>query len=147
MSGHLFFADRYFGYDDAVYAGCRLIEILVNSDKPLSSHFAHLPKTYATPEIRIDCPDDRKFNIVDECRRYFSGKFKTIDIDGVRILFDRGWGLIRASNTQPALVLRFEANDPNRLSEIEEEVNTFLAWCLNKAKESNGRVQDGGLTR
>lgn len=127
MSGHLFFADRYFGYDDAIYAGCRLVEILVKENKPLSSFFADLPKTYVTPEIRVDCPDDRKFAVVEKCREYLSGKYKTVDIDGIRILFDDGWGLIRASNTQPALVLRFEANLPERLTEMQKEIDGVLA--------------------
>lgn len=126
MSGHLFFADRYFGYDDAIYAGCRLTEILVKENRPLSSFFTGLPKTYVTPEIRVDCPDDRKFKIVDKCREYFSMKHKMVDIDGIRILFDEGWGLIRASNTQPALVLRFEANSPQRLSEIKAYLSEVL---------------------
>lgn len=126
MSGHLFFADRYFGYDDAIYAGCRLVEILVKENRPLSSFFKNLPKTYATPEIRVDCPDDQKFKVVEQCREYFSKKYKTVDIDGIRILFDDGWGLIRASNTQPALVLRFEANSPERLKEMHEYVSGRL---------------------
>lgn len=130
MSGHLFFADRYFGYDDAIYAGCRLVEILVKDRKPLSSHFVGLPKTYVTPEIRVDCPDDRKFKVVEQCREYFSRQFRTVEIDGVRILFDDGWGLIRASNTQPALVLRFEANSPERLAEVKGYFNEVLEKIL-----------------
>lgn len=126
MSGHLFFADRYFGYDDAIYAGCRLTEILVKENRPLSSFFTNLPKTYATPEIRVDCPDDQKFKVVEQCREYFSKKYKTVDIDGIRILFDDGWGLIRASNTQPALVLRFEANSLKRLEEMQSYVSGIL---------------------
>jgi len=126
MSGHLFFADRYFGYDDAIYAGCRLVEILVRKDRPLSSFFTSLPRTYVTPEIRVDCSDDQKFKVVEQCKGYFSKKYKTIDIDGVRILFENGWGLIRASNTQPALVLRFEADDAQDLIGIQELVKKFL---------------------
>ncbi|MCG3113604.1 MAG: phosphomannomutase/phosphoglucomutase [Candidatus Manganitrophus sp. SB1] len=131
MSGHLFFADRYFGYDDAIYAGCRLVEILVNSEQTLSSYFSDLPKTYATPEIRVDCPDDRKFAVVEKCREYFSGKYKTVDIDGIRILFEDGWGLIRASNTQPALVLRFEASSQARLTKMQEYIDGILAKVNN----------------
>lgn len=130
MSGHLFFADRYFGYDDAIYAGCRLVEILITNPKPLSSHFVHLSKTYVTPEIRVDCPDDRKFKVVEQCRAHFSKEFRTIDIDGIRILYDDGWGLIRASNTQPALVLRFEASSQARVAEMQEYVNGFLAKLI-----------------
>lgn len=130
MSGHLFFADRYFGYDDAIYAGCRLVEILITNPKPLSSHFVHLSKNFVTPEIRVDCPDDQKFKVVEQCRAHFSKKFRTIDIDGIRILFDDGWGLIRASNTQPALVLRFEASSQARVAEMQEYVNGFLAKLI-----------------
>jgi phosphomannomutase/phosphoglucomutase len=127
MSGHLFFSDRYLGFDDAIYAGCRLVEILSRDDRPLSSYFVDLPPTCVTPEIRIDCPDDQKFEIVERCRAYFSEKHKTIEVDGIRILFEGGWGLIRASNTQPALVLRFEANHPDLLTEIQTYVNKILA--------------------
>ncbi len=127
MSGHLFFGDRYFGYDDAIYAGCRLVEILCKDERPLSSYFVDLPLTCVTPEIRVDCPDDRKFEIVERCRSFFSKKHKTIEVDGIRILFEGGWGLIRASNTQPALVLRFEADHPALLTEIQEYVNQILA--------------------
>jgi phosphomannomutase/phosphoglucomutase len=130
MSGHLFFADRYFGYDDAIYAGCRLVELLAADSRPLSSYFVNLPKTYVTPEIRVDCPDDQKFKVVEQCRAHFSKEFKTIDIDGIRILFDDGWGLIRASNTQPALVLRFEASSPARVIEMQEYVNGFLSKLI-----------------
>ncbi|MBI3802806.1 MAG: phosphomannomutase/phosphoglucomutase [Nitrospirae bacterium] len=126
MSGHLFFADRYFGYDDAIYAGCRLVEILVKENRPLSSFFTDLPSTFVTPEIRVDCADDQKFSIVEKCRDYFSKKYKTVDIDGIRILFDDGWGLIRASNTQPALVLRFEASSLQRLEEMQRYVSGVL---------------------
>jgi len=119
MSGHLCFADRYFGYDDATYAACRLVEILSNSDKPLSALLADIPKTYTTPEIRIDCPDEKKFEIVRQIKDYFSKNYNTLDIDGVRVVFKDGWGLLRASNTQPVLVLRFEAETPERLREIK----------------------------
>lgn len=127
MSGHLFFADRFFGYDDAIYAGCRLIEILARGRKPLSSYFADLPKTFTTPEIRVDCSDERKFQVVERLKEALSGKFKLIDIDGVRILFDDGWALVRASNTQPALVLRFEAPTQKRLNEMQKYVEEALA--------------------
>lgn len=138
MSGHLFFADRYFGYDDAIYAACRLIEILAGSDRPLSSYFAHLPKRHTTPEIRVDCPDALKFERVEQARAYFSKKYKTIDIDGVRMLCDGGWGLIRASNTQPALVLRFEADSADRLSAMRREVADFLGALEGCGPESSG---------
>lgn len=118
MSGHIFFADRFFGFDDATYAALRVAEILSRSDRPLSSYFSDLPKTWSTPEIRVDCPEEFKFQIVERARKWFSRRYETIDVDGVRIVFPDGWGLIRASNTQPVLVLRFEADSPERLEEI-----------------------------
>jgi phosphomannomutase/phosphoglucomutase len=127
MSGHMFFADRYFGYDDATYAACRLLEILAKSGQKLSDLLADVPKTYSTPEIRVECPDDRKFGVVAEVTEYFRKKYDIIDIDGVRVLFEDGWGLVRASNTQPALVLRFEALSETRLAEIKTFVESTLA--------------------
>ena len=127
MSGHMFFADRYFGYDDATYASCRLLEILSNTNKTLSELFADVPKTFSTPEIRVECADNIKFTVVEKVTQYFKQRYKVIDIDGVRVLFDDGWGLVRASNTQPALVLRFEAMSKDRLNEIKELVETTLA--------------------
>ncbi len=118
MSGHMFFADRYFGYDDAIYASCRLLEILSRTGKSLIELLAGVPKSYTTPEIRVECPDAKKFELVDRLKDEFSKKYKIIDVDGVRIVFDDGWGLVRASNTQPALVLRFEAQSKERLEEI-----------------------------
>ncbi len=118
MSGHLFFADRYLGYDDAIYATGRLLEILGRSDGPLSALLADVPETVTTPEIRVDCPDREKAEVVRRVADRLSGKYDVIDIDGVRVRFDDGWGLVRASNTQPALVLRFEAADEDRLAEI-----------------------------
>jgi len=126
MSGHMFFADRYLGFDDAIYASCRLIEILSNTDKRLSELLADVPKTYNTPEIRVDCPDDRKFEIVKKLTDVFRKTHDVIDIDGARVLFDDGWGLVRASNTQPALVLRFEALSEKRLGEIRTQVESTL---------------------
>ena len=127
MSGHMFFADRYFGYDDATYASCRLLEILSNTDKKLSELLADVPKTFSTPEIRVDCADNIKFEVVEKVTEYFKQRYEVIDIDGVRVLFDDGWGLVRASNTQPALVLRFEAMAKDRLDEIKNLVETKLA--------------------
>ncbi|MGD9212967.1 MAG: phosphomannomutase/phosphoglucomutase [Desulfobacteraceae bacterium] len=126
MSGHIFFADRYFGYDDAVYAACRLIEIIADTGKSISELLADVPKTYTTPEIRVDCPDDVKFSVVRKVTEHFRKRQKVIDIDGVRVLYDDGWGLVRASNTQPALVLRFEAMSKKRLEEIRKEVEGVL---------------------
>jgi phosphomannomutase/phosphoglucomutase len=118
MSGHIFFADRFFGFDDATYAALRVAEILSRSDRPLSSYFSDLPRTWSTPEIRVECPEEFKFQIVDRARKWFADRYDTIDVDGLRIVFPDGWGLIRASNTQPVLVLRFEADSPERLEEI-----------------------------
>jgi phosphomannomutase/phosphoglucomutase len=127
MSGHLFFSDRYFGYDDAVYAACRLLEILATSKKTIGELLADVPKTYTTPEIRVDSPDNIKFEVVRRVTEYFRQREKVIDIDGVRVLFADGWGLVRASNTQPALVLRFEAMSQQRLDEIRAAVEGVLA--------------------
>jgi phosphomannomutase/phosphoglucomutase len=124
MSGHMFFADRYFGYDDAVYASCRLIEILAKTGRPLSTLLADLPPTVSTPEIRVDCPDEVKFQVVEEAKKQLAREHKIIDIDGVRVLFPEGWGLIRASNTQPALVLRFEATSEAALQKIRDVVES-----------------------
>jgi len=126
MSGHIFFADRYFGFDDAVYASCRLLEILSATGKKLSELLADVPETYTTPEIRVECPDHIKFNVVRKVTAYFRERYDVIDIDGVRVLFPDGWGLVRASNTQPALVLRFEAMSAERLDEIKELVEGVL---------------------
>ena len=127
MSGHMFFGDRYFGFDDAVYASCRLLEILSNTGKKISELLSDVPETYTTPEIRVECPDDIKFTVVQKVTEYFRERYNVIDIDGVRVLFDDGWGLVRASNTQPALVLRFEALSEERLKEIRNLVETILA--------------------
>ena len=126
MSGHMFFADRYYGYDDALYAACRLIEIVANSGKPLSAQLAGVPKTVSTPEIRIDCPDEVKFGVVERVAAHFKKIRKTVDVDGVRILFPEGWGLLRASNTQPVLVMRFEATSENLLNQYRHEVERIL---------------------
>jgi len=120
MSGHMFFADDYYGYDDAIYASARLLKILSESDKPLSELIAEIPYYYSTPEIRVDCSDELKFEVTRMIRDYFKKQYEIIDIDGVRVIFPNGWGLVRASNTQPVLVLRFEAKTPEQLVEIQE---------------------------
>jgi phosphomannomutase / phosphoglucomutase len=122
MSGHIFFKHRYFGFDDGIYAGLRLLEILSETDRPLSTLLADVPKMFNTPEIRVDCPEDLKFRLVAACVEHFKAKHRVIDVDGARILFPDGWGLIRASNTQPLLVLRFEATTQTRLDEIKRYV-------------------------
>ena len=140
MSGHMFFADRYFGYDDAIYASCRLIEILAKAKRPLSSLLEDLPPTSVTPEIRVDCEDEVKFDLVKRVQARFLQYAEAkeplgkegikirdlITIDGIRMIFDDGWGLIRASNTQPALVLRFEAATPAALHSIRVLVESEL---------------------
>ena len=127
MSGHMFFADRYYGYDDALYAACRLIEIVARSGRPLSAQLADLPRTVATPEIRVDCPDEIKFDVVHRLTERLRKRHPIVDVDGVRVLFPEGWGLVRASNTQPVLVLRFEASTPELLKQYQEEVESALA--------------------
>ena len=127
MSGHMFFADRYLGYDDALYAACRLIEIVAKSGKPLSAQLAGLPKLVSTPEIRIDCPDETKFAVVARVAEQFRATHNVIDVDGVRVLFGEGWGLLRASNTQPVLVMRFEAASAALLERYQAEVEAALA--------------------
>ena len=127
MSGHMFFADRYYGFDDALYAACRLLEIEANSGAPLSSQLSDLPPTFATPEIRVDCPDAGKFAIVGAVRERFQRDYDVIAIDGARINFGRGWGLVRASNTQPVLVLRFEAQSPELLAGYRKLVEDAVA--------------------
>jgi phosphomannomutase/phosphoglucomutase len=144
MSGHLFFADRYFGYDDAIYAACRLVEILKklkaegDAKTSLSSLLEDLPRTFNTPEIRFDCPDNIKFKVVDRAKENFlrgndmpQKPREVITVDGVRAVFEKGWGLIRASNTQPVLVMRFEASDPASLESIrimmEQKVTSIIS--------------------
>jgi phosphomannomutase/phosphoglucomutase len=126
VSGHIFFAHRYYGFDDAIYATCRLLEILSNSNKTLSGLLSDVPKTWTTPEIRVDCPDDKKFAVIEKVKESFKGKYQIINIDGARILMPGGWGLVRASNTQPVLVLRFEADSEKRLEEIRHEVSSVV---------------------
>src|SRR5207248_4822176 len=113
---HIFFAHRYFGYDDAIYAGCRLIEQLSRGEVPLDQLVDGLPKVVSTPEIRVDLADDIKFQVVSRLaeRLRARAEHKVIDVDGVRVIYPDGWGLVRASNTQPALVLRFEAKTAER---------------------------------
>jgi phosphomannomutase/phosphoglucomutase len=126
MSGHIFFNDRYFGYDDAIYATGRLLELLCEEARPLSQLLWGLPKVYTTPEIRLECSDDVKFPLVEKVKEYFKSQYEVIDVDGVRVIFEDGWGLIRASNTQPVVVLRFEAQSESRLQEIRTLMETKL---------------------
>ncbi|MBL8607492.1 MAG: phosphomannomutase/phosphoglucomutase [Myxococcales bacterium] len=132
MSGHLFFADRYFGYDDAIYASLRLIEILASDPRSIGEMLADVPKTFSTPEMRVDCPDDKKFAVVKAVtERYKAKGLPVLDIDGARISFGKPgqpkWGLVRASNTGPILVMRFEATSEAELAEIRSEVEAAVA--------------------
>jgi phosphomannomutase/phosphoglucomutase len=143
MSGHLFFADRYYGYDDAIYAACRVVELLKKQRSripgaSLSGLLADLPATYNTPEIRFDCPDDIKFKVVERVQDLYAKREglklvprEVISVDGVRAVFQNGWGLIRASNTQPVLVMRFEASDEQSLKKIqgvmEDQVRSVIS--------------------
>jgi phosphomannomutase/phosphoglucomutase len=126
MSGHMFFADRYYGYDDAIYSSARLAEILSESGKRVGDLLSDVPKMSSTPEIRVPVPESRKFQIVEELKRQFAKGHEVIDIDGARINFVGGWGLVRASNTQAVLVLRFEAVDDRTLQAIRTEVEDAL---------------------
>lgn len=126
MSGHMFFADNYYGYDDAIYAGCRLLELLSKTDSSLGGLDAEIPRYISTPEIRVDVDDEIKFSVVEKAAEYFRGIHDTIEVDGARILFPEGWGLIRASNTQPVIVMRFEAKTEKALGDIRTAVETRL---------------------
>ena len=128
MSGHIFLADDYFGYDDAIYVSARVVQMLSRQDKKLSELVAALPQYHSTPEIRLNCvSDEEKFRIDKEATAYFKNNYDCLDIDGVRIRFSDGWGLVRASNTQPALVCRFEAKTKERMQEIESLVLNKLS--------------------
>ncbi len=127
MSGHMFFNDRWFGFDDAIYASARLAEIVAMEDKPLSELLADLPNYPSTPEMRVDCPDEIKFDVVDEVAKELKARYDVVDIDGVRVNFDHGWGLCRPSNTQPVLVLRFEADTEERMLEYKRIVEDVVA--------------------
>ena len=139
MSGHMFFADRYHGYDDAIYAACRLIEIVAQSARPLSTHLADLPRTVTTPEIRFDCPDEIKFDVVRRAAAELRAGHRTVDVDGVRVLFEEGWGLVRASNTQPVLVMRFEASTPALLSRYRGDVESVVERAKVEAERAGAR--------
>ncbi|MGB0590778.1 MAG: phosphomannomutase/phosphoglucomutase [Myxococcota bacterium] len=127
MSGHIFFKHRWFGFDDAVYTTMRLLEIVSHTSAPLSSLFADVPKTHVTPEIRLPCSDDTKFEVVGQAVAHFKASYPVIDIDGARIDFGDGWGLIRASNTQPVIVLRAEAESADALGRIRQTLEAFVA--------------------
>ncbi len=137
MSGHLFFNDRFYGVDDGLYAALRIVEILASApNKPLSTYLSDWPATAATPEIRMECPEQIKFALVERAVEYFKERYPVIDVDGVRITLEDGWALLRASNTQPVLVLRFEAETENRLQELRNIVEKpLLEWIREMAPD------------
>ena len=130
MSGHIFFADKFFGYDDALYAALRLLEIMSKTGKRVSELLGDIPHSVSTPEIRLDCPEKIKFQLVQRVKDQLSQDHEVIDIDGVRVEFPYGWGLIRASNTQPALVLRFEAENSEKLKQISTLIEGKLSSVM-----------------
>lgn len=131
MSGHIFFNDRYYGFDDAIYAAARLLEILADKGKTPAELIEDLPSSFSTPEIRRDCPDEVKFQVVERALSEFRKQgLKVNDIDGARVEFNDGWGLVRASNTQPVLVLRFEATSAKRLQEIQSSMEKTVGGVL-----------------
>jgi phosphomannomutase/phosphoglucomutase len=135
MSGHMFFADRWFGFDDAVYAGMRLVELLTRSESTLAELYDTLPVLHNTPEIRMECPDEIKFEVVARAVQWFRDRYRVVDVDGARVMFEDGgqafgWGLVRASNTGPVLVLRFEADSERRLGEIRGLVEGRLQQII-----------------
>jgi phosphomannomutase/phosphoglucomutase len=127
VSGHMFFAENYYGFDDALYGAALLLRIIADSGRSIRELLADVPRFVSTPEIRIDCPDDRKFGIVQEAQKYFGSKYQINTVDGARVLFGDGWGLLRASNTQPVLVMRFEARTREQLEQIQSEMVGWLA--------------------
>lgn len=126
MSGHMFFSEGFYGFDDALYGAARLLQIVARSGKTVRQLLADVPRFVSTPEIRVDCPDEKKFEIVREAQKFFSARYDVITVDGVRVLFGDGWGLIRASNTQPVLVMRFEARTKEQLERIQSEMQGWI---------------------
>jgi phosphomannomutase/phosphoglucomutase len=126
MSGHMFFSEGFYGFDDALYGAARLLHIIASSGMTVRQLLADVPRFVSTPEIRVDCPDDKKFGIVSDAQEYFGAKYDVITIDGVRVLFGDGWGLIRASNTQPVVVMRFEARTREQLDRVQSEMQGWL---------------------
>lgn len=126
MSGHIFFADRFYGFDDGLYSALRLLEILSRTDIPVSEMWSEWPQTYFTPELRVEYPEEIKFELVARAAEELAKEYEVLDIDGVRVVFEGGWALVRASNTQAALTLRFEASSPEQLSEVKGHVESLL---------------------
>ncbi len=131
MSGHIFFGHRWLGFDDGIYSSARLVELLSHTAQPMSTLLADVPRTFSTPELRVDCREEIKFEVVRRAQDFFKRGYQAVTVDGVRVVFPDGWGLVRASNTQPILVLRFEATTQPRLDEIralvEGRVSSIIA--------------------
>jgi phosphomannomutase/phosphoglucomutase len=134
MSGHMFFADRYYGYDDAIYATCRLLEIVSNSEAPLSAQLKDIPKLVSTPELRTDCPDESKFEVISKVADIMRRDRPIVEVDGVRVPFENGWGLVRASNTQPVLVMRFEATSEDLLQQYQKQIEDVVERAKKEVK-------------
>jgi len=134
MSGHIFFKHRYFGYDDAIYATGRVLEVLTSHSDKLNKLMSDVPVTHVTPELRVDCADAIKFQVVEYAVGEFKRTHDVVDIDGARVLFDEGWGLVRASNTQPALVLRCEAQTPEGLAQIRRAIESVVEVGIRRAE-------------
>jgi len=132
LSGHLFFTNRWFGFDDAIYAGARVLELVASGGRSLADLDADLPATFATPEIRVDCADARKFAVVEAVLAHYRATHDVIDTDGARVRFDGGWGLVRASNTQPALILRVEAGSPEQRDALRGDLEATVAQAIGK---------------
>jgi len=126
MSGHMFFSEGFYGHDDALYGAARLLRILADSKRTVAQALADVPPFVSTPELRIDVPEELKFGLVKKAVKHFRARYDVIDVDGVRVLFGDGWGLIRASNTQPVIVARYEAPTPERLAAIRGEMEGWL---------------------
>jgi phosphomannomutase/phosphoglucomutase len=126
MSGHMFFTEGFYGHDDALYGAARLLRIVADSGRSVSELLADVPKFVSTPELRVDVPEERKFAIVERAVAHFKKTREVIAVDGARVLFGDGWGLIRASNTQPVIVARYEARSAARMSEIRDEMEAWL---------------------
>ena len=126
MSGHMFFTEGFYGHDDALYGAARLLRIVAASGRTVRELLADVPAFVSTPEIRVECGDERKFDLVERAVAHFRSLYDVIDVDGVRVLFGDGWGLIRASNTQPILVTRYEARSSERLAVIREEMESWI---------------------
>ncbi|MDD6088497.1 MAG: phosphomannomutase/phosphoglucomutase [Desulfovibrionaceae bacterium] len=132
MSGHMFFSDNWYGFDDAIYGSARLAALFSCQDSPMTD-LPGWPQAFSTPEINIPCDDDKKFSIVEKIKAFFRTKYETIEIDGARVNFPHGWGLVRASNTQPVLVTRFEADSAEALEEIRQSINEPLKQWIEES--------------